>query len=234
MPLLRRTTSSVWFPRQAGPFRRPRTPSRDPAALGAPRGDRTARVRQFSYLAGTDDDRLSDLTDALVDPTVRAIFATRGGKGSYRIVHLLPFAEIVRDPKPVIGFSDITHCTSPSGAMRVRRRAWLFDRRCRGPLERDRRRGVARRPHGGWSRHRGGGSNAAIRRPDDIRPSEGAARRRQPRHDRDGGGMGASASSRCDPADRIRWLGHRPVRSHADHATRAGHLDGLPASSSAT
>jgi muramoyltetrapeptide carboxypeptidase len=64
---------------------------------------------KFSYLAGSDDDRLSDLADALlVNPTVRAIFATRGGKGSYRILHRLPFAAMTRDPKPVIGFSDIT------------------------------------------------------------------------------------------------------------------------------
>ena len=37
------------------------------------------------YLAGHDQDRLADLNDALRDPGVRAIFATRGGKGAYRI-----------------------------------------------------------------------------------------------------------------------------------------------------
>lgn len=62
----------------------------------------------FGYLAGTDEDRLADLTDALRDPTVRAVFATRGGKGSYRIAHRLPFDAIACDPKPLIGFSDIT------------------------------------------------------------------------------------------------------------------------------
>ena len=65
-------------------------------------------MNRFSYLAGTDDDRLSDLTNALLDRNVRAVFATRGGKGSYRIAHRLPFDEIARDPKPVVGFSDIT------------------------------------------------------------------------------------------------------------------------------
>ncbi|MEQ8446394.1 MAG: LD-carboxypeptidase [Pelagibacterium sp.] len=63
---------------------------------------------QLSYLAGSDDDRLSDLTDALLDPKVRAVFATRVGKGSYRILHRLPFEAVARDPKPVVGFSDIT------------------------------------------------------------------------------------------------------------------------------
>jgi len=60
------------------------------------------------YLAGRDDDRLSDMNDALRDPGVRAIFATVGGKGAYRIAHGLDFAAARRDPKPVVGFSEIT------------------------------------------------------------------------------------------------------------------------------
>lgn len=40
---------------------------------------------EYGYLAGTDEDRLADLNDAIRDPGVRAIFATRGGKGAYRI-----------------------------------------------------------------------------------------------------------------------------------------------------
>ncbi len=63
---------------------------------------------KLGYLAGTDDDRLADLTAALLDPAVRAVLATRGGKGSYRIAHRLPFEAIARDPKPLVGFSDIT------------------------------------------------------------------------------------------------------------------------------
>ncbi|TWS95956.1 LD-carboxypeptidase [Reyranella sp. CPCC 100927] len=60
------------------------------------------------YLAGTDDQRLADVNAALRDPTVRAIFATRGGKGSYRIADRLDFATARRDPKFLVGFSDIT------------------------------------------------------------------------------------------------------------------------------
>ncbi len=63
---------------------------------------------KLGYLAGTDEDRLTDLTDAFLDPDVRAIFATKGGKGSYRLAHRLPFEAISQDPKPLIGFSDIT------------------------------------------------------------------------------------------------------------------------------
>jgi len=63
---------------------------------------------KLNYLAGSDDERLSDLNDALRDPKVRAIFATRGGKGSYRIAERLDFDAARRDPKFLVGFSDIT------------------------------------------------------------------------------------------------------------------------------
>jgi muramoyltetrapeptide carboxypeptidase len=63
---------------------------------------------KFAFLAGKDDDRLADFNVALNDPEVRAIFATRGGKGSYRIADRLDFEVIRRDPKFVVGFSDIT------------------------------------------------------------------------------------------------------------------------------
>ncbi|GAB5469921.1 MAG: LD-carboxypeptidase [Rhodospirillales bacterium] len=64
--------------------------------------------RKLNYLAGTDEERLSDVNAALRDPEVRAIFATRGGKGSYRIADRLDFAAARHDPKHLVGFSDIT------------------------------------------------------------------------------------------------------------------------------
>jgi len=63
---------------------------------------------KLGFLAGTDEDRLADLVDAFAAARVRAVFATRGGKGSYRIAHRLPFEMIATDPKPLIGFSDIS------------------------------------------------------------------------------------------------------------------------------
>jgi len=60
------------------------------------------------YLAGSDDDRLADLNDAFRDPGVRAILTTRGGKGSYRIADKVDFEAARADPKPVVGFSDIS------------------------------------------------------------------------------------------------------------------------------
>lgn len=64
--------------------------------------------RKGHSLAGTDEDRLADINQALRDPGVRAIFSTRGGKGAYRIAHGLDFEAGRRDPKPLVGFSDIT------------------------------------------------------------------------------------------------------------------------------
>src|SRR3546814_5562987 len=61
-----------------------------------------------SYRAGTDENRLADLNAALRDPGVRAVFATRGGKGAYRIADRLDLDALRRDPKPIVGFSDIT------------------------------------------------------------------------------------------------------------------------------
>lgn len=60
------------------------------------------------YFAGTDQQRADDLNAALCDPTVRAVFATRGGRGCYRIADRIDFAAVRRDPKLLIGFSENT------------------------------------------------------------------------------------------------------------------------------
>jgi len=70
--------------------------------LGAHAQDR------IGYLAGTDADRLSDLNDAIRDPEVRAIVALRGGCGSQRLLRGVDVAALRADPKPLVGFSDIT------------------------------------------------------------------------------------------------------------------------------
>jgi muramoyltetrapeptide carboxypeptidase len=64
---------------------------------------------QWGYLAGRDEDRAADLNAAFRDPGVRAVIASRGGKGAYRLVDDLDFDAVRRDPKPFVGFSDVTH-----------------------------------------------------------------------------------------------------------------------------
>ena len=58
--------------------------------------------------AGTDEQRLADLQQAINDPRVRAIFAARGGYGSYRLIEKLDFTPLQAYPKWLVGFSDIT------------------------------------------------------------------------------------------------------------------------------
>lgn len=60
------------------------------------------------YLAGTDQQRLQDLHDAFADPGIDAILCMRGGYGSMRLLDQLDFELIRRNPKPLIGYSDIT------------------------------------------------------------------------------------------------------------------------------
>ncbi len=77
----------------------------------------SARLRAWGYkvsegvhardtwgrFAGRDEDRLSDLIEALNDASVDFILCSRGGYGLQRIIDRVP---VIR--KPIIGFSDIT------------------------------------------------------------------------------------------------------------------------------
>ncbi|WP_449431000.1 S66 peptidase family protein [Pseudomonas putida] len=60
------------------------------------------------YLAGSDEQRLQDLHDAFADPAIDAILCMRGGYGSMRLLDKLDFELIRANPKPLIGYSDIT------------------------------------------------------------------------------------------------------------------------------
>ena len=60
------------------------------------------------YLAGPDDHRASDLNAAFADPSVDAIFCLRGGYGASRILPLLDYEMIKKNPKIICGYSDIT------------------------------------------------------------------------------------------------------------------------------
>lgn len=64
--------------------------------------------RKQEFLAGSDERRAEEFNAALADPEVRAIWAARGGYGASRIVPDLDKAAMHRDPKVIIGFSDIT------------------------------------------------------------------------------------------------------------------------------
>lgn len=69
-------------------------------------------LRRYGYLAGTDQQRADDLNAAFQDDAIKGIFCLRGGYGTTRMLHLLDYENIRKNPKVVIGFSDITgiHC----------------------------------------------------------------------------------------------------------------------------
>ena len=67
----------------------------------------TIGKRDFTY-GGTDDERRTDLQQMLDDPSIAAIMCARGGYGSVRIVDGLDWKKMIKKPKWVIGFSDIT------------------------------------------------------------------------------------------------------------------------------
>jgi muramoyltetrapeptide carboxypeptidase len=63
---------------------------------------------QYNYFSGTDEERRADLQFGLDHPEVKAILCARGGYGCVRIVDNLQWAGILREPKWLVGFSDIT------------------------------------------------------------------------------------------------------------------------------
>ena len=67
---------------------------------------------QDSYLAGSDEGRLSALQAVLADPGVACIWAARGGYGATRLLAQMDVEALAKHPKWLVGFSDITalHC----------------------------------------------------------------------------------------------------------------------------
>ncbi|ROL80541.1 LD-carboxypeptidase [Pseudomonas protegens] len=63
---------------------------------------------QEGYLAGSDEARLKDLHDAFADSDIDAILCLRGGYGSPRLLDKIDFDLLRRNPKPFVGYSDIT------------------------------------------------------------------------------------------------------------------------------
>lgn len=61
-----------------------------------------------NQLAGTDEQRAADFQTQLNNPNVKAIWCVRGGYGTVRMVDLLNFTNFKKNPKWVIGFSDVT------------------------------------------------------------------------------------------------------------------------------
>jgi muramoyltetrapeptide carboxypeptidase len=60
------------------------------------------------YLAGSDAARADDLDAAISDPEAAAIWFSRGGYGTARILDRVDLARLVKRPKLLLGYSDLT------------------------------------------------------------------------------------------------------------------------------
>jgi muramoyltetrapeptide carboxypeptidase len=63
---------------------------------------------RYGYLGGKDEDRAADLMNQFADPEVAGVVAMRGGWGCARMLPFLDYDIIRKNPKILIGYSDIT------------------------------------------------------------------------------------------------------------------------------
>ncbi|REA57515.1 LD-carboxypeptidase [Dyadobacter luteus] len=68
----------------------------------------TTLKSSFNQFSATDEDRLQDLQRMLDDPEIKAVIAARGGYGCSRIIDQLDYSTLLKSPKWVVGFSDLT------------------------------------------------------------------------------------------------------------------------------
>jgi muramoyltetrapeptide carboxypeptidase len=64
--------------------------------------------KRYGYLAGNDAERASDINEMFADPTVQGILCVHGGWGCARILPLLDYQLIKKNPKVIVGYSDVT------------------------------------------------------------------------------------------------------------------------------
>jgi muramoyltetrapeptide carboxypeptidase len=60
------------------------------------------------FLSGSDDLRAKDINSMFEDKSIRGIFAIRGGYGASRLLDMLDYKMIKKNPKVFAGYSDVT------------------------------------------------------------------------------------------------------------------------------
>ena len=63
---------------------------------------------EFNQFSGTDAERASDFQEMIDNPDVKAIVCARGGYGSIRLLNHINLRSLQKNPKWVVGYSDIT------------------------------------------------------------------------------------------------------------------------------
>jgi len=61
-----------------------------------------------NQFAGTDEERAEDLQAMLDNTSVKAVISARGGYGTMRVIDKIDFTQFKKNPKWVLGYSDIT------------------------------------------------------------------------------------------------------------------------------
>lgn len=69
---------------------------------------KTTHSDSQNYFSGSDDERLADLQEMMDNPDIKAILCARGGYGMSRIIDRISFKKFRKQPKWIIGYSDIT------------------------------------------------------------------------------------------------------------------------------
>jgi muramoyltetrapeptide carboxypeptidase len=63
---------------------------------------------RYGHFAGTAEQRAADFNALVADPSVHGLLAITGGSGANRVLPLLDYAALRRQPKVIAGFSDVT------------------------------------------------------------------------------------------------------------------------------
>lgn len=61
-----------------------------------------------NQFAGSEIERINDFQKMLDNPEIKAIWCARGGYGTVKIIDKLDFTEFIKQPKWIIGYSDVT------------------------------------------------------------------------------------------------------------------------------
>lgn len=102
----------------AGPLRGPEELARAVAnarALGWEPVTAPHALARVGYFAGDDARRAADLNAALCDPRIDGVWCLRGGYGAMRILPAVEWDALVRHPKAILGYSDVTALLAAAG-----------------------------------------------------------------------------------------------------------------------
>lgn len=64
--------------------------------------------KSFHQFAGTDAERAEDFQQQIDDPDIKAIWCARGGYGTIRMLDKIDFSRLLKNPKWIVGYSDVT------------------------------------------------------------------------------------------------------------------------------